>query len=274
MNEIPVTRRERRTRLSFGLAELWASRELVYFLTWRDVKVRYKQTLLGGAWAILQPVMTMVVFSVFFGKLAKMPSDGQPYPVFAFAGLVPWTFFAYGLTQSSTSLVSNAGLLRKVYFPRLAIPLSSVASGAVDFALSFGVLLCLMAWYGVPLTARAAIVPSLVALVFLTSLGVGLWLSALNVKYRDVRHILPFLSQIWMLATPVAYPSSLLPEPWRSVYGLNPMTGIVEGFRWALLGTETSVSGLLSTSSVVAAVLAVTGLAFFRKTERVFADVV
>jgi lipopolysaccharide transport system permease protein len=218
--------------------------------------------------------MTMIVFSIFFGKLAKMPSDGRPYPVFAFAALVPWTFFAYGLTQSSTSLVNNAGLLRKVYFPRLAIPISSVASGAVDFVLSFGVLLCLMLWYGVPLTGRAAIVPLLVVLVVVTSLGVGLWLSALNVKYRDVRHLLPFVSQIWMLATPVAYPSSLLPEPWRSVYGLNPMTGIVEGFRWALLGTREPVAGLLLTSAVVSIVVAATGLAFFRKAERVFADIV
>lgn len=274
VNDVPITRRERPSRLSLGLAELWAGRELVYFLTWRDVKVRYKQTLLGGAWAILQPLLTMVVFSVFFGRLAKMPSDGQPYPVFAFAGLVPWTFFAYGLMQASSSLVGSAGLLRKVYFPRLAIPLSSVASGVVDFGLSFGVLACMMTWYGVPLAPRVAAIPLLVVLAFLTALGAGLWLSALNVKYRDVRHLLPFLVQLWMLATPVAYPSSLLSEPWRSIYGLNPMTGVVEGFRWALLGTDAPVSGLVLTSAFASTMLVVTGLAFFRKTERVFADVV
>lgn len=274
MSDVPITRRERRTGLSLGLAELWASRELVLFLTWRDVKVRYKQTLLGGVWAILQPLLTMVVFSVFFGRLGKMPSDGHPYPVFAFAGLVPWTFFAYGLMQASSSLVSSAGLLRKVYFPRLAIPLSSVASGVVDFGLSFGALVCMMMWYGVPLAPRVAAIPVFMALAFLAALGAGLWLSALNVKYRDVRHLLPFLAQLWMLATPVAYPSSLLSEPWRSIYGLNPMTGVVEGFRWALLGTEAPVSGLVLTSAFVSTMLTVTGLAFFRKTERVFADVV
>jgi lipopolysaccharide transport system permease protein len=269
-----VTRRGRRRRGTFGLLELWASRELVYFLTWRDVKVRYKQTLLGGAWAVLQPVLTMAVFSIFFGRLAKMPSDGIPYPVFALAGLVPWSFFAYGLTQSSASLVSNAGLLRKVYFPRLALPVSSVASGGVDFGLAFVALLGLMAWYGVPVTGRALVVPCLVALVLVASLGAGLWLSALNVKYRDVRHLLPFLAQLWMLATPVAYPSSLLPEPWRSLYGLNPMTGIVEGFRWALLGTEVPVWGLLATSGAVSGLMVSSGLVFFRRTERTFADVV
>lgn len=256
------------------LGELWEYRELLYFLTWRDVKVRYKQTVLGAAWAILQPFMTMVVFSVFFGKLAKMPSDGIPYPIFAYAALVPWAFFAHGLTSSSNSLVGSAHLIKKVYFPRLIVPLSSVVSGAVDFVLAFLVLFGLMAFYGIWPTGHVVWLPLLLLLAFVTALGVGLWLSALNVQFRDVRYTVPFLTQFWLFATPIAYPSSLLDEPWRTVYGLNPMVGVVEGFRWALLGTETQPGLMIGASALAAVALLVGGAFYFRRMERIFADIV
>lgn len=256
------------------LKDLWAYRELLYFLVWRDVKVRYKQTALGAAWAILQPLFTMLIFSIFFGRLAKMPSDGIPYPVFAFTGLVPWTFFANGLSQSSNSLVQNANLLTKVYFPRLALPLATVLSGVVDFALSMVVLVGIMMYYGVQVTANILWLPALLLLALATALGVGLWLSALNVEYRDVRYTVPFLTQVWLFATPIAYPSSLLPEPWRTLYGLNPMVGVVEGFRWALLGAATRPGWMIAASSAAALVLLVSGAYYFRRMEDTFADVV
>lgn len=259
---------------TLGLDELWRYRELVYFLVWRDIKVRYKQTVLGAAWAILQPLFTMLIFSLFFGRLAKVPSDGVPYPLFSFAALVPWTFFANGLTLSSNSLVAGANLLKKVYFPRLAVPIAAVMAGAVDFALAFGVLVILMLFHGAPITAHALLLPLLLALAFVTCLGVSLWLSALNVMYRDVRHTVPFIVQFWMFATPIAYPSSLLSEPWRSLYGLNPMAGVVEGFRWALLGTETAPGPMIGVSAVVAVTALITGMYYFRRLERTFADVV
>ncbi|HEV2146730.1 MAG TPA: ABC transporter permease [Longimicrobiaceae bacterium] len=256
------------------LRELWRYRELLYFLVWRDVKVRYKQTALGATWAILQPFATMVVFSLFFGRLAKMPSDGVPYPVFAFAALVPWTFFAGGLSLSSTSLVGSQNLLKKVYFPRMAIPLAAVLSGLVDFALAFAVLLGMMLYFGMfPGVESLWIVP-LLALALTTSLGVGLWLSALNVRYRDVAYVVPFLVQFWLFATPIAYPSSLLEEPWRTVYGINPMVGVVEGFRWALLGTDTAPGGAIVVSSLAALALLAGGALYFRRMERTFADLV
>ena len=223
-----------------SLSELWEYRELFFFLTWRDIKVRYKQTLLGASWAIIQPLFTMLVFSLFFGKLAGIPSDDIPYPIFAFAALVPWTFFANALTQSSNSLVQGSNLIKKVYFPRLALPISNVCSGIVDFLLAFAVLIVLMLIYGIVPSWRVIVLPLLLLLAFTTSLGVGLWLSAMNVRYRDVRYVVPFLVQFWMFATPIAYPSSMLSEPWRTVYGINPMVGVVEGFRWALLQTPTT----------------------------------
>ena len=256
------------------LKELWHYRELLYFLSWRDIKVRYKQTVLGAAWAVIQPFFTMVVFSLFFGKLAKVPFDGVPYPLFAFAALVPWTFFASGLTHSSNSLVDSATLLKKVYFPRLVIPISSVMSGVVDFVFAFIVLLAMMLVYGVLPTANVMWLPLLLVLAFGTALGVGLWLSALNVQYRDVRHTISFLTQFWLFATPIAYPSSLLSEPWRTVYALNPMVGVVEGFRWALLGTGTAPGPMILVSSLTALIILVGGAFYFRRMEKTFADVV
>lgn len=209
--------------VSLRLGKVWEYRELLYFLTWRDIKVRYKQTILGALWAIIQPVMTMMVFSLFFGRLAQIPSDGVPYPIFSYAALVPWTFFAHGLTQASNSLVDGANLLKKVYFPRLIIPLASTFSGVVDFFLAFLVLLVMMLSYGITPTARLIWLPGFILLSLITALGAGLWLSAMNVQFRDVRYTVPFLTQIWLFATPIAYPSSLLAEPWRTIYGLNPI---------------------------------------------------
>lgn len=260
--------------VSLRLRELWDYRELLYFLTWRDIKIRYKQTILGAAWAIIQPLFTMLVFSLFFGKLAKVPSDGIPYPIFCYAALVPWTFFANGLTQSSNSLVGSSNLLTKVYFPRLTIPLATVFSGVVDFLLAFGILLVMMRYYGVPITLKILWFPAFLSLALITSLGVGLWLSALNVQYRDVRYVVPFITQFWMLATPIAYPSSLLNDPWRTVYGLNPMAGVIEGFRWALLGSRISVGSLLIVSSAAALMILVGGAFYFRRMEKTFADIV
>jgi lipopolysaccharide transport system permease protein len=256
------------------LKELWAYRELLYFLVWRDVKVRYKQTALGAAWAIIQPVFTMIVFSLFFGRLGKIPSDGIPYPIFTYAALVPWTFFSYGLSQASNSLVGSANLIKKVYFPRLSVPIASVASGLIDFALAFIVLLGMMLYYGILPTVNVIWLPLLLLLTLITSLGVSLWLSAMNVHFRDVRHVMPFLTQFWLFATPIAYPSSLLSEPWRTVYSINPMVGVVEGFRWALLGTETAPGPMMIVSSLAALALLVSGTFYFRRLEKTFADVV
>lgn len=259
---------------ALNLQEIWQYRELLYFLSWRDIKVRYKQTLLGVLWAIIQPFFTMVVFSIFFGKLAKIPSDGIPYPIFAYAALVPWTLFANALTQSSNSLVQSANLLKKVYFPRLIIPISSVLAGTVDFLLAFILLLAMMLFYGILPTGNVVWLPFFLLLTCGTALGVGLWLSAMNVKFRDVRYTVPFLTQFWLFATPIAYPSSLLSDPWRTLYGLNPMAGVVEGFRWALLGTETAPDSLIVVSVFTMVILLGTGLAFFRRVEKTFADVV
>jgi len=256
------------------LKELWAYRELLYFLIWRDVKVRYKQTALGAAWAIIQPVFTMILFSLFFGRLGKIPSDGIPYPIFAYAALVPWTFFSHGLSQASNSLVGSANLIKKVYFPRLCIPIASVASGLIDFALAFIVLLGMMFYYGLFPTINVIWLPLLLLLTLLTSLGVSLWLCAMNVHFRDVRHTIPFLTQFWLFATPIAYPSSLLSEPWRTLYSINPMVGVVEGFRWALLGTQTAPGPMIIVSSLAALALLVSGTFYFRRLEKSFADVV
>lgn len=260
--------------VSLKLNELWVYRELLYFLTWRDVKVRYKQTALGAAWAIIQPLFTMLVFSVFFGRLAKIPSDGIPYPLFSFAALVPWTFFANGLGQASNSLVGNSNLLTKVYFPRLVIPISTVISGFIDFALSFAVLLLMMVYYGKMPTLNVIWLPFFLLLALITALGVGLWMSALNVEYRDVRYVVPFITQFWMLATPIAYPSTMLSEPWRTIYGLNPMVGVIEGFRWALLGSGVGPGPMVAVSTVVSILVLITGAFYFKRMERNFADIV
>jgi len=255
------------------LRDLWTYRELLYFLTWRDVKVRYKQTALGAAWAILQPFLIMVVFSVFFGRLLNVKSEGVPYPVFAYTALVPWQLFANSVTQSGGSLVSNQQLLTKVYFPRLLIPISATLGNLVDFAFAFAVLIGLMLYYGIVPTAAVLLTPLLVLLAVVTALGVALWLSALNVKYRDIRYVIPFLIQLWLFASPVAYSSSIVPASWRPVYDLNPMAGVVEGFRWALLGTG-HLDPMFGVSALVALTLLVSGLVYFRRTERTFADVV
>ena len=260
--------------MSLKLGELWEYRELLLFLVWRDIKVRYKQTALGAAWAILQPLLTMMVFSVFFGRLAKVPSDGIPYPIFAYAALVPWTFFAQGLTQSSDSLVGSANLIRKVYFPRLVIPMSAILAGVVDFVIAFSVLLVLMLYYGIAPTAHIVWLPPLLLLALATSLGVGLWLSAMNVKFRDVKYTVPFVTQFWLFATPIAYPSSMLSEPWRTIYGINPMAGVVEGFRWALLGSDTAPGPMLLVSACVSLAVLTGGAFYFRRMEKTFADTV
>ena len=252
----------------------WGHRELVYFLAWRDIKVRYKQTALGASWAILQPVFAMVVFSIFFGRLGRIPSDGLPYPLWSFAGLVPWTFFAQGLTQAANSLVVSQNLLRKVYFPRLAIPIATVLSAALDFALAFVVLVGMMLFYGVHPNWNVIWVLPLALLAFVTALGAGIWFAALSVRYRDVRYIVPFLVQFWLFATPIAYPSSLLPARWRVLYAVNPMTGVVEGFRWSLLGTSTAPGVMVAVSAITAMVVLVGGAFYFRRVERTFADLV
>ena len=260
--------------VSLRLKELWEYRELLYFLTWRDIKVRYKQTALGAAWAIIQPFFAMVVFSVFFGRLAKIPSDGLPYPIFVYCALLPWQLFAHALTESSNSLVANERLITKVYFPRLVVPLSTVLAGLLDFAIAFLVLIGMLGYYGIVPTVAVFTLPLFLLLAVMTALGVGLWLSALNVQYRDVRYTIPFLTQFWLFATPVAYPSSLVPEPWRALYGLNPMAGVVEGFRWALLGTSQGPGMLLVVSVVVVIGLLAGGLFYFRRMEKTFADLV
>lgn len=254
--------------------ELWAARELLGFLVWRDVKVRYKQTALGVAWAVLQPLLAMIIFSIFFGRLAKMPSDGIPYPVFAYCGLLPWQLFAHALTESGNSLVTNERLITKVYFPRVVIPLAAVLAGVVDFVIAFMLLLGMMvAFHVVPGTAVVTL-PCFMLLAVVTALAAGLWLSALNVRYRDVRYTIPFLTQFWLFATPVVYPSSLVPEAWRPLLGLNPMAGVVEGFRWALLGTPEAPWALLAVSAIVSVALLLGGLVYFRRVERLFADVI
>jgi lipopolysaccharide transport system permease protein len=259
---------------SIGLRELWDYRELLYFLTWRDVKVRYKQTALGAAWAIIQPLFMMLVFSLFFGRLAKIPSDGIPYPIFTFCALLPWQLFAHALTESSNSLVANERLITKVYFPRLVVPIAAVLGGLVDFAVAFAILLVMMLYYGIVPTWAIVTLPGFILLAVMTALGVGLWLSALNVKYRDVRYTINFLIQFWLFATPVAYPSSLVPEKWRALYGLNPMAGVVEGFRWALLGKQQAPGAMLWVSVAVVILILIGGLFYFRRMEQEFADVV
>jgi lipopolysaccharide transport system permease protein len=271
---LPRTRREPTKGWAWPkLRELWEYRELVYFFAWRDIKVRYKQTVLGALWAIIQPFFTMVIFSLFFGRLAKVPSDGLPYPIFSYAALVPWTFFANALTQASNSLVLSSNMIKKIYFPRLALPIATMLAGVIDFAIAFIVLLGMMLFYGLVPTLNILWLPFFLLLALVTSLGVGLSLAAMNVQFRDVHYTIPFLTQAWLFMTPIAYPSSLLSEPWRSLYGLNPMAGVVEGFRWALLGTDTAPGPMTIVSAVVAMALFVSGAFYFRRMEQSFADV-
>lgn len=274
--ETPVTYLRPASGLSaLNLRDLWDYRELIYFLTWRDLKVRYKQTLLGASWAILKPFLTMVVFSIFFGNLAKVPSDNVPYPIFAYAALLPWELFANALSVASRSLVQNSHMITKVYFPRIILPLSSVLGGLVDFAIAFVILIGMMIYYGIRPTAAVWTLPLFLLLALVTAMGVGLWLSALNVLYRDIGYVTPFLVQFWLFVSPVAYGASLVPEQWRFLYALNPMVGVVNGFRWALLGVEAAApSSMLAVSTAIALALLVSGLFYFRQMERLFADMV
>lgn len=260
--------------ISLNIRELWEYRELLTFLVWRDILIRYKQTILGAAWAILQPLLTMVVFSVVFTRLTQVSTGDIPYPLFSFSALVPWTFFANGLSLSSNSLVASSNMIKKVYFPRLMIPIATITSGLLDFLLSFLVLLLMMLFYGVHPTINVLYLPLFLLLAFISALGAGLWFSALNVEYRDVRYVLPFLIQLGLFASPVAYPTNLLSEPWRSLYGLNPMTGVIEGFRWALLGSSSPPGPIIYISAAAAILVFVTGLMYFKRMETSFADVV
>jgi lipopolysaccharide transport system permease protein len=265
--------RRRQGVAALDWAELWEYRELLYFLIWRDVKVRYKQAVLGAGWAVLQPAMAMVIFTIIFGRLVKLPTDGSPYPVFVYAGLLPWTFFSNAETTASNSLVNSANLITKVYFPRVIIPLAAVGAGLVDFTVAFGLLIILLVWYHIPLTPWFALVPVFLLLTIIAAVGVGTILSALTVNYRDFRWVLPFAIQVWLYATPVTYASSVVPEKWRVAFGLNPMAGVVEGFRSAVLGRP-PLWTLVETSAVVAVTALVLGLVYFQRVERTFVDVV
>ncbi|MBN1667044.1 MAG: ABC transporter permease [Anaerolineales bacterium] len=259
---------------ALNLRDLWVYRELIYFLIWRDIKVRYKQTALGAAWAVLQPLITMIVFTFFFGNLLEVNSDGLPYPVFSYTALLPWGLFSKAIGDAGRSLVMNRNMLTKIYFPRLVIPIASVLSGLLDFAIAFVVLLGLMWYYRITPTAAIWLLPFLLLLTLVTALGVGLWLSALNVIYRDIGYVIPFLTQVWFYVTPIVYSSSELPASLRIFYAINPMVGVVDGFRWALLGTDTAPGASLLVSAIVALVLMVTGLYYFRRMERTFADMI
>jgi len=264
----------RKNLLHIDLGVIWEYRELLYFLVWREVKVRYKQTMLGSAWAILQPLFTMVLFTAIFGNFARIPSDGLPYPLFAYTALLPWTYFSQAISRSGTSLVDNANMISKVYFPRLIVPLAAVATPLVDFFLAFLVLLGMMVWFGVAPGWNALALPLFLLLACITALAVSLWLSTLNVRYRDVRHTIPFLMQLWMYASPIAYPVSLIPDKWRMLYSLNPMMGVIEGFRWALLGKQSPDFRVMAVSTAIILALLLGGLVYFRRMEHTFADVI
>lgn len=260
--------------VSLKLKDLWEYRELLYFLTWKDIKVRYKQTILGITWAILQPFFTMVIFSLFFGRLAGVPSDDIPYPIFSYSGMVVWLLFANGVTQASNSMVEAANTIKKVYFPRLVIPISSILSGVVDFFLAFVVLIGMMAFYNIWPGLEVLWLPLFLLLAIVTALGVSFWFSAMNVMFRDIRYTIPFIIQAWLFATPIAYSSSMLEGTWRTVYGINPMAGVVDGFRWALLGVETRPGPMVAVSACVSIFVLISGLYFFKRMEKTFADVI
>lgn len=270
--QIPVIIEPRRNSLSFDVRELWEYRELLYFFVWRDIKVRYKQTVLGGIWVILQPLMPMILFSIIFGVLVQVPSDNIPYPIFTYAALLPWQLFSYSFYASSQSLVNNQGLVTKIYFPRLLVPLSVILGALIDFLIPFPLLLGLMYFYGIKLTWAALTMPLFLLLTLLISLAMGLWASALNVQYRDVHHVINFSTQFLMFATPIFYSASIVPEKWRSLYGLNPMVGVVEGFRWALLGQGQSLDPSVLLSIPIVIVLLISGLFYFNRVEKTFAD--
>ncbi len=267
--------------VSLDFEEMWRYRELLYFFVWRDIKIRYKQTILGASWAIIQPLFTMVIFSLFFGKLAQVPSDGIPYPLFSYTALVPWTFFANGVTLASNSLVNNANMIRKIYFPRMSLPIANVLAGLVDFTLAFIVLIGMIigfsivpaANYDAQISLKLLWLPLFLLLAFVTTLGVSFWFSAMNVQFRDVRFVVPFFVQAWLFLTPIAYPSSLLSEPWRTLYGINPMAGVVEGFRWALLGTDTAPGSMMIFSVLAAILILIGGVYYFRRMETKMVDV-
>ena len=261
-----------RGMLELNLKEIWVGRELLYFLVWRDLKVRYKQTVIGVAWVVIQPLFTMFVFSFFFGRLAKMPSAGLPYPLFYYCALLPWTYFSTALNSATQTIVEHERVITKVYFPRMMLPLSCVISGLVDVAVSFAILIGMCLYYHITPKATALLLPLFMLLAILTALGTGLWLSALNALYRDVRHAIPFLIQVWMFVSPIAYPSTLVPEKWRWLYGLNPIAGVVEGFRWALTGHGYAPNGLLITSTIGVLLLVASGLMFFKSMEGTIAD--
>jgi lipopolysaccharide transport system permease protein len=273
-SERAIVIKPRKSLLHLDLKAIWEYRELLYFLVWRDLKVRYRQTLIGAGWAILQPLLTMVVFTAVFGKFAKIPSDGLPYSIFTFSALLPWNLFASSVTRGGTSVVGNAQLISKIYFPRLILPLSGILSPIVDFAISFVILVIMMVWFGTQPTLGVVALPLFILEALLTALAVGLWLSALNVRYRDVGHAIPFLIQLWMFASPIAYPVSLVPEKWRMLYSLNPMAGVIEGFRWALLGKQSPDFGVILISFIMVLGLLIPGIIYFKYTERTFADVV
>ena len=275
LHKPPVLRITPPTRWwAIPLGELWAYRELLYFFVWRDIKIRYKQTAIGAAWAVLQPFLTMLVFSLFFGRLAHIPSGGVPYPIFFYSALLPWMYFAAALQNATNTIVENQRMITKVYFPKLLLPLSAVISGLVDFGISFLMFVALMVYYGIRPGAAILWLPAFLLLAILTALGVGLWLSALNAIYRDVRYVLPFLVQFWMFASPVVYSSSLVPMKWRWLYGLNPMAGVIEGFRWSLTGRGEAPGRLFFVSAAAVAAVLLGGIAYFQKMETTVADVV
>ncbi|HEX9386234.1 MAG TPA: ABC transporter permease [Anaerolineales bacterium] len=277
VNEAPVPSiviQPRQGLFHLDLGSVWLYRELLYFLAWREIKVRYKQTVIGAVWAILQPLLTMVIFTVVFGNFAKIPSDGLPYPLFAYVALLPWEYFSQAISRSGVSVVNDANLIRKIYFPRLIIPLAAVVTPLADFCLSFLILLGMMLWFHVIPTWGMMALPLFLLMALLTALSAGLWLSALNVRYRDIRYTIPFLTQLWMYASPIAYPVSLIPEKWRLLYSLNPLAGVVEGFRWALLGKESPDFSIMAVSAVVVLVVLLGGLVYFKKMEQTFADVI
>ena len=260
--------------LNLRLEELWSFRELLFFFVWRDITVRYKQTILGAAWAIIQPLLTMIVFSIIFGKLANLPSDGIPYPIFSYTALLPWQLFSRGIGDASSSLVSNQNMITKTYFPRLILPGASVLGGLVDFGIAFLVLIGMMYYYQISLTWRVLFLPAFILLALMTAMAGGMWLSAFNVRFRDVKYVTPFLIQFWLYATPIAYSSSLIPEKWLTIYGLNPMAGVVDGFRWAMLGQSFGLGSMFITSLIAVLLLFLSGLIYFQRMERTFADLV
>lgn len=260
--------------LSLNLKEVWEYRELLGILAWRDVSVRYKQSIVGIGWAIIQPLMTMIIFTIIFGMFAKLPSDGLPYPIFSYCALLPWNYFARSLGDSSDSLIGSSHLITKVYFPRLILPISKVFAGLIDFAIAFSILLGMMVWYGIAPTKGLLALPLFIGIAMLAALGIGIWFTALNVRYRDVKFVVPFLVQFWMYASPVAYSTSIIPEKWQWIYGLNPMVGVIEGFRWAMLGKAAPSITLLLVPCIIVVAILLSGLYYFKRMEKTFADII